>query len=264
MTGDLRRCMETSMPRNGKARQRKVVNVLRPYCRAIRVAVWNHFFLWLCLFSVIRICRIDTDVPSHGINNNDDDEASVAACLLVMDDNHFLIEWIAYHYHAAGLRRLVIAVDPKSSTSPLQILGRWKDKINITAWTSDDDYINKNKDLPNEFDLAEKMASREFKGMSLELVERRARQRLFYKHCMLFLKQEEKEEPSLSLRSKSTPTVTPKPLWTMFVDVDEFVRVNYLEPDSVELLIRSDGNFEIEPDCRFHAWREDLVDDLAL
>ena len=27
------------------------------------------------------------------------DDSSSAACLLIMDDNHFLIEWLAYHYH---------------------------------------------------------------------------------------------------------------------------------------------------------------------
>jgi hypothetical protein len=29
----------------------------------------------------------------------DDPTNSFAACLLFMDDNHFLIEWLAYHYH---------------------------------------------------------------------------------------------------------------------------------------------------------------------
>lgn len=41
-----------------------------------------------------------------------EDEESFAACLIVMDDNHRLVEWLAYHYWALPLRRLVIAVDP--------------------------------------------------------------------------------------------------------------------------------------------------------
>lgn len=53
-----------------------------------------------------------------------------AACLLVMDDNHRLIEWLAYHYHTLPLRYLVIAVDPRSQTQPDKILQRWNATTN--------------------------------------------------------------------------------------------------------------------------------------
>jgi hypothetical protein len=38
---------------------------------------------------------------SNSTNGNarDDPKESFAACLVLMDDNHFLIEWLAYHYH---------------------------------------------------------------------------------------------------------------------------------------------------------------------
>lgn len=41
-----------------------------------------------------------------------------AACLLIMDDNHFLIEWLAFHYYVLRLRYLIVAVDPRSTTTP--------------------------------------------------------------------------------------------------------------------------------------------------
>lgn len=135
----------------------------------------------------------------------------VSACLLVMDDNHFLVEWIAYHYHVWNLKRLVVAVDPKSTTSPQEILGRWKDTIEITAWTSDGDYAS-----PDEFKAAEKIVAQTFKEKTPSLVEHRARQRLFYTKCLRHVKEEHESSWSYF-----------KPAWTMLVDVDEFVRVNY-------------------------------------
>jgi hypothetical protein len=59
---------------------------------------------------------------------------SISACLLTMDDNHFLIEWLAYHYHVLPLRDLIVAVDPRAKTSPQEVFDRWKGLINITVW----------------------------------------------------------------------------------------------------------------------------------
>jgi hypothetical protein len=69
-------------------------------------------------------------------------EEGFAGCLLIMDDNHFLIEWLAYHYQVLPLRRLIIAIDPKSRTSPLEILHRYMDRglLNITIWNEDADF----------------------------------------------------------------------------------------------------------------------------
>lgn len=52
-------------------------------------------------------------------------DRSVAACLLIKDDNEILGEWIAYHYFALNVRRLIVAIDPNSVTSPIPILKRW-------------------------------------------------------------------------------------------------------------------------------------------
>jgi len=69
-----------------------------------------------------------------GINNNTISFESSSACLLVSDDNHLLIEWIAYHYHVINLRHLIITVDPNSQTSPQKIVNRWVDKMTIDLW----------------------------------------------------------------------------------------------------------------------------------
>ena len=55
-----------------------------------------------------------------------------SACILIMDDNHYLPEWLAYHYTFLPLRRLIVAVDPNSQTSPKPILDQFQDLINIT------------------------------------------------------------------------------------------------------------------------------------
>jgi hypothetical protein len=71
--------------------------------------------------------------------NGADDSDAMAACLLVKDDNHWLIEWIAYHYITLPLRYLVIAVDPDSFTSPDQIIQRWNiSYIDIRLWKNSD------------------------------------------------------------------------------------------------------------------------------
>ena len=70
-------------------------------------------------------------------------EEGMAACLLIKDDNHLLIEWLAYHYLTLPLRYLVIAVDPDSFSSPLPIINRWnnsEDGMQIMLWT-DQDYM---------------------------------------------------------------------------------------------------------------------------
>jgi hypothetical protein len=61
---------------------------------------------------------------------------SFSACLLVKDDNKILPEWLAYHYEVLPLRRLIIAIDPLSTTSPEPILQAYrKIGMNITVST---------------------------------------------------------------------------------------------------------------------------------
>lgn len=131
----------------------------------------------------------------------------MSACLLVMDDNHFLIEWLAYHYHVLPLRHLIVAVDPRSRTSPVSILERYNALMNITLWNDTDYYYSTANQKERE--EAEYWAERKFgSDLPRSLIQHRARQRLFYYHCMQNLKAAGRE-------------------WTLLTDSDEFLRINY-------------------------------------
>eukprot|EP00977_Amphora_coffeiformis_P008870 scaffold2003_cov157-Amphora_coffeaeformis.AAC.4 len=137
--------------------------------------------------------------------------ATFAACLLIKDDNDILPEWLAYHYHVIGLRRLIVAVDPLSSQYPTKILEKWKSLIDmkIEEWT-DDDY------MPSDFLVYQKPPDQymenttEFlsKGFSaedvLEISTHRFRQRVFLAKCMR------------DLRDKGNS-------WVMHIDTDEYI-----------------------------------------
>jgi Glycosyltransferase family 92 len=118
------------------------------------------------------------DIPLHaGLNN------SVAACLLFMDDNHRLVEWLAYHYFVMPLRHVIVLPDANSRTSPMDVLERWKPYMTIEVWN--DTYgFNASDPIEGHRDLVH-------------------RQERFYPEC------------ALNLRSRNRT-------WTMFIDVDEF------------------------------------------
>jgi hypothetical protein len=66
-----------------------------------------------------------------------------SACLLLKDDNDILNEWIAYHYHVLNLRRIVVAMDPGSETSPSDLFQTWRSEpfgMVIDEW-HDPDYM---------------------------------------------------------------------------------------------------------------------------
>jgi hypothetical protein len=86
---------------------------------------------------------------SRLLKGEEGEDESFSACLLIMDDNHRLSEWIAYHYFAMPLRHLVVTVDPRSRTSPVKILDRWRPLMNITVWGDADFNFRSNK-LPSE------------------------------------------------------------------------------------------------------------------
>ena len=122
-----------------------------------------------------------------------------SACLLTMDDNHFLIEWLAYHYHTLPLRRLIVAVDPNSKTSPSHIFDRWRKHnfMTIEEWTDSDFFPG---------DYKQRIQSRKNRlstGTTIHL----ERQKLFYKSCLEKLK-----------HSNMT--------WTLVLDVDEYLSLN--------------------------------------
>jgi hypothetical protein len=77
--------------------------------------------------------RIDPEnVP---LSDTSDESEAFSACLLVMDDNHRLVEWLAYHFHVLKLRTLIVTTDPRSRTSPSAIFDRWRAHgMNIIEW----------------------------------------------------------------------------------------------------------------------------------
>ena len=57
-----------------------------------------------------------------------------AMCAIIKDENNNLLEWTAYHYTMINLRHLIFCNDVDSVSSPLHILDRWKDLIQIDVW----------------------------------------------------------------------------------------------------------------------------------
>lgn len=127
-----------------------------------------------------------------------DGSTSFAACLLVMDDNHRLVEWLAYHYHVLPLRYLVVAVDPRSQTTPTHIFNRYRQQtssytMTIVEWTDADFWKRPRgggaKDLAP---IAEDAASFQQKRD-----RHRGRQKFFYKQCLIHMKQQNRTWVSL-------------------------------------------------------------------
>jgi hypothetical protein len=142
------------------------------------------------------------------LNTHEPPEPAFAGCLLVMDDNHLLPEWLAYHFFAVSLRSLIVAVDPRSKTSPAKIFERWKNSpLNITVWWNDEYFNVKSID----FNKAKAQVEAKFKKQpspSVEVLEHRTRQRIFYDHCM-------KEHKRAGFA------------YTLLIDTDEYLMVNY-------------------------------------
>lgn len=101
-------------------------------------------------------------------------------------------EWIAYHYTFLNLRRMIVAVDPKSRTSPSRIFDRWRGLINITQW-SDKDF------RPG--------SCHQFNYNQTYL--HRCRQHKLYQKC------------SETLKEEKTTT------WVSYTDVDEYIVPNW-------------------------------------
>jgi len=118
-------------------------------------------------------------------------------CLMLMDDNHFLVEWLAYHWFVLPLRHLTVLVDEKSRTSPFEIFDRWKDYMTIEVvsnWTYPGVLA-----LPTPMVHANETAVRHYLG----------RQHSFYTDCMKRYK--------LHHDWKS---------WVILTDTDEFLSIN--------------------------------------
>ena len=126
-----------------------------------------------------------------------DYDNSFSACLMIMDENHRLPEWLAYHYYMMPLRHVVLLVDPRSETSPMDIVQRWRPFIKIDVWNFTDLHQYKPQSK---------------KHANLDSWERHRRvQKFFYTQCGHYFR-------------------THNRTWTTFHDVDEYI---YLNPLSV-------------------------------
>lgn len=134
-----------------------------------------------------NITKSSSSVPSINDGN------SFSACLQVMDDNHFLLEWIPFHWHMLPLRRLIVFADPNSRTSPKHVLDRWKERINITLWDNEE-YVYPEEKNPT-------------KVKKNPLRQHRNRQRQFVRQCLNTLKREGRG-------------------WVLLVDTDEYAMIN--------------------------------------
>ena len=141
--------------------------------------------------------------PSRSSSYTDDD---FSACLLVMDDSVYLQEFLAYHYHSVNLRRVIVAMDPHSQTSPKPVLDRWKNLMDVTLWWNESEYAT-----AQEFQSTLQEVQQYF-GPSVSssptLAYHKARQRVFYQQCLRRLKADGMG-------------------WTLLMDTDEFLTIHY-------------------------------------
>jgi hypothetical protein len=129
------------------------------------------------------------------IIQNATESNSIAACMLMKDDNHWLIEWLAFHYHVLPLRDLVLVRDPSSRTSPDSVLQRYQSLINIVEWDGD-------KMVP-DFKWKQYRA-----GKIDDTRLHRARQQFFYAECLRHFQRQGKQ-------------------WVLLTDTDEFIQPNF-------------------------------------
>ena len=131
----------------------------------------------------------DQDILSfHSTNITRAPSETMSSCMLIMDDNHWLVEWLAYHFTTLNLAHMIVAIDPRSRTSPISILDRWEGRIDVEMW-NDSHYFD---NYPKDADLQE---------VNL------ARQQTFLAKCITTFKQ----------RNHS---------WVMLTDTDEYVMIN--------------------------------------
>ncbi len=147
----------TTVPRNGGSgtarwRKRKRNYVLYGLC-VLGISYFAENIAWRS--------SIFNDIAASTMGDTYSQESGGSAfCLLIKDDNDILPEWVAYHYHVFQMRRLIVAVDPDSKTSPLDVLQAWTQNfdyfgLDVTIWNDEDytpEFFYKTKDyskLPN-------------------------------------------------------------------------------------------------------------------
>lgn len=149
-------------------------------------------------------------VDSNQTEQAHDLSSTFGGCLLIMDDNHMLPEWLAYHYLTLPLRRLIVAVDPRSQSSPTNILDRYRryNLMNITEWSDADFMPHNHKVIRRRLNRARQ---KQQQGKRLEdplVYLHRDRQSYFITKCLQTLKGEGAH-------------------WTIHLDTDEYILPNY-------------------------------------
>ena len=159
-------------------------------------------FLWKTHKSVIH-SQIPLEINDFPRGKKLPTNDSMSGCLLVMDDNARLVEWLAYHYFTAKLRYLIVAIDPRSTTSPQSILDRWTSHGFYYEIWQDEDYMGARV-------LNKRQKLDELGRQDLTTVHR-VRQKAFYQFCL----------EHLEAQHRNT--------WTLLIDVDEYLVVNQEE-----------------------------------
>mmetsp|Transcript_18044 Transcript_18044/g.51259 ORF Transcript_18044/g.51259 Transcript_18044/m.51259 type:complete len:449 (+) Transcript_18044:78-1424(+) len=140
-------------------------------------------------------------LPKEKIRMKDDPtKDSFGSCLILMDDNHYLIEWLAYHYVRLPLRRIIVAIDPRSQTDPTEILNRYHSRgmMKITVW-HEEDYMP-----PKMIYMHHAVGEMDHENLENLYIER---QKQFNVRCMSWMRHE-------GMR------------WVAMTDVDEYISVN--------------------------------------
>jgi hypothetical protein len=154
---------------------------------------------------------MNTDASSSHVSRqlssiDDTDAAPVpspdefSSCLMVMDDNHRLVEWIAYHYFVLNLRYLVILPDPRSTESPKAVLDKWRKYMTIVEWTDADYFSDKETRKADAYykNTASKSMAQQYHNM---------RQDTFLRECTRHMREHNR-------------------MWLSFHDVDEYYVIN--------------------------------------
>jgi hypothetical protein len=151
-----------------------------------------------------RNLNLNLNLNLNAMNSSAKKVDSFSACLLIMDDNHRLVEWLAYHWFLLPLRYLVLAVDPNSRTSPKAILDQWREMgMTIVQWSDHDFWTNTTWPVPRV-----ESAVSEVSDKATLTSQYLTRQNVFIKQCMLHMKTNGKK-------------------WVTFHDVDEYLGYNH-------------------------------------
>lgn len=152
---------------------------------------------------------------------------SLSSCLCVMDDNHRLIEWIAYHYFVMQLRYLVILPDPKSLVWPKPVLDKWRKYMTIVEW-SDADYMTE-----QQYNISLSFRNMTEPPKKLAQHHHNMRQNSFLKKCAVHMKEHDRT-------------------WVSFTDVDEYYVINHeLIQNSSQLMEEPGGGLKVLHEMNF-------------